>query len=199
MTEARKVPTILWCDLETTGLNAESGLILEMGFRLTDYYGSEIRRWTHVLWSPLWRATLARNQFVWDMHVESGLVAELTRIDSLAGGERIMYAPHRVRDAALAWLEEHAKDGPHDGKFPMAGNSLSGVDRPFLVEHAPAINAHFSYRNLDVSSIREACRIVNPALHAREPQLPKAHRTQQDLDNTILLWQHYIDNFFFEE
>lgn len=199
MTEVKKEPSILWCDIETTGRDATTGLVLEVGLRLTDWYGAEIRRWTSIIWDYRWRATLAANPLVWDMHTESGLIADLTRIESLPSIRRNLYLDRNVIPRALDWLTRYASDGPHDGKFPMAGNSLSGVDRPFLKRYAPEIHDFFSYRNLDVSSIREACRIVNPPLHAREPQVEKAHRPQDDIDNSITLWKHYIDNFLFEE
>lgn len=203
------VPAILWCDLETTGLDAKTGVILEIGLRVTDWKGDEIARWTHPIWDYRWRAMLASNEFVWSMHRDSGLVADLIEIDNQSNADRNQYLLLNVIKRALAWLAEHAPagSGPHDGKFPMAGNSLGGVDRPFLREHAPAINDWFSYRNLDISSIREACRIVNRALFARmeeasvhpSHQLPVAHRPQLDIDNSIVLWNSFIDNFFWTE
>lgn len=193
------VPAILWCDLETTGLDAKTGMMLEIGLRITDWRGREIDSWTSLIWNEGWRGRLATNDFVWDMHTESGLIGDL---EDLEINRRVIdYTLESVTQQALTWLAERAPadTGPHDGKFPMAGNSLGGVDRPFLREHAPAINDWFSYRDLDVSSMREACRVTNKALHAREPEVEKSHRPQEDISNSILLWNHYIDNFFWTD
>jgi oligoribonuclease len=193
-------PEILWADIECSGLDAENDVLMEVGFRLTDWWGDEISRFTRLVWDYRWRARLAGNEFVFNMHRDSGLARDLSEVEKHPSSQRNYFLSSRVADEAMAWLEDNAKGlGPIDGKFPMAGNSLQGVDRPFLKKYMPEVFEFFHYRDLDVSSIREACRLLNPMLHGREPVVPKAHRPQQDINNSIALWRHYADNFFFTE
>jgi oligoribonuclease len=187
---------IIWCDIETTGLDPNTDIILEVGLRVTDWYGVEIDRVTMPVLNHGWRSILARDTDVWAMHQESGLIAELT---DLQNGllDHHFHGKSAVAAKLLYWLQKFDGLGPHRGLFPMAGNSIH-FDRKFLLHHMPVVERWFSYRNLDISSIREACKIVNPSLHAKEPVNTKNHRPQGDLDASITLWQHYIDNFLHE-
>jgi oligoribonuclease len=187
---------IIWGDLETTGLNPNADMILEVGFRATDWYGVEIDRITLPILNHGWRSVLTRDPAVWAMHQESGLIEDLNKLQN-GVLDHHFHGKSAVAGKLLVWLKQFEGQGPHQGKFPLAGNSVH-FDRKFMFQHMPVVDNWFSYRNLDISAIREACKIVNPALHSREPSPTKNHRPQGDLDASIILWQHYIENFFIE-
>jgi oligoribonuclease len=68
-------------------------------------------------------------------------------------------AEHDVERELLAFLKQHVGAG----KSPMCGNTIH-QDRRFLLRYMPALEAHFHYRNLDVSTLKELCRRWQPAL-----------------------------------
>lgn len=180
---------ILWGDFETTGLDPVTDIILEAGLRVTDSFGNELHRITSLVWTADWRSRLVRNEFVFDMHKESGLVDELENLDN---------HPHRqtksrelVSKALTAWVVEKT----HGAKLPLAGNSVS-LDKFFMHFHMPELRDVMHYRIVDVSSTREQLRLCNPALFSRLPEEPKAHRPQGDIDSSIKLWRWLQREFF---
>jgi oligoribonuclease len=200
--EPSRKTAIIWGDIETTGLDARQDIlgrygdiILELGLRATTWDGTEIARYTSVIWTPDWRVRLERNPFVLDMHTKSGLVAALERIDDHPSFQAI-HALDNVQRGARMWMEKHAALGPHNGAFPFAGNSVS-FDRRFLSEFMPDLDGMFSYRILDVSSIRESMRVLNPSLFARIQEPAKAHRPQGDIDSSIELWKVIYQSYVF--
>jgi len=61
--------------------------------------------------------------------------------------------------AALEFLGEHVPAN----NSPMCGNSIC-QDRRFLARWMPRLEAHFHYRNLDVSTLKELVRRWKPEL-----------------------------------
>jgi oligoribonuclease len=185
---------ILWVDIEGTGLDPLSDVILEIGLRITDVEGNTLDKVTSLVWNPAWKFKLDCNPVVRDMHNKSGLTEEL---EDLGGRPiRVSYSPEVVAKRLAAWVTDRIQ--PNEGYWPMAGNSVH-YDRSFLSIHMPHLLEMWHYRNLDVSSLREVCRLVNPALFAKLPTPAKTHRPQQDLDESIKLWRWMMDNFLFVE
>ena len=84
------------------------------------------------------------------VHGKSGLVDKVkaSTLDE-AGAER----------QTVAFLKEHVPAGAS----PMCGNSIC-QDRRFLARWMPALEAHFLYRNLDVSTLKELVKRWKPEL-----------------------------------
>lgn len=90
------------------------------------------------------------------------------------------------------------------GTVPMMGNSIGSLDRPFCLEHFPMFNGALSYRNVDMSSIKEILKAVNPTLWANLKPIigdksNATHRVLDDIDACILEYRAYLENFFFVE
>jgi oligoribonuclease len=83
-------------------------------------------------------------------HAKSGLI-EKVRASRLAEAE--------AEGAALAFLAQYVPAGAS----PMCGNSIC-QDRRFLARWMPRLEAHFHYRNLDVSTLKELVRRWKPEL-----------------------------------
>ena len=69
----------------------------------------------------------------------------------------------------------------------MCGSSVH-FDRSFLAESMPTVVNHFSHRNIDVSSVKELCRRLNPELFEKlewATTPTKAHRAIDDCMDTI--------------
>lgn len=182
---------LIWIDTETTGLEPAEGLILEIGIVVTDLdlrYQDSFHR---VLWSSpgydkyVTEATLG--ELVWTMHTSSGLITE-----AVEGG----VDPTSVQEDLSEWLNDLMVDRTE----PMCGSSIQ-FDRNWLEYHMTDIADLFSYRNIDISTIKELCRRYNPVIYGRldevtQPQ--KLHRVIPDIDDTINEFRFYRDNFLFD-
>jgi oligoribonuclease len=186
---------ILWVDLEGTGLNAQQDVTLEIGVRITDVHGSNLGERTSLVWSPNWRPCLMRNENVFEMHRASGLLDDLENLDRRP--DRHRFSPDAVARATLDWIASEL-GVEFDGKLPMAGNSVH-YDRSFMTAHMPHLVRFWHYRNLDISAMREACRLASPTLFTQMPTHVKAHRPQADIDESVKLWNWLYDNFFWSE
>ena len=139
---------LVWIDLEMTGLNPESDLILEIATIVTDKHLQVLGE------GPVFAvhqsdAVLAMmDDWNRKQHGESGLMARVrvSRTD----------AAHAERET-LKFLESHVESG----RSPMCGNSVC-QDRRFLAKHMPALERFFHYRNLDVSTLKELAKRWKP-------------------------------------
>lgn len=193
--ETTELNRILWLDVETTGLLPDKDVILEVGVRITDIEGNNIDEVTSIVWDQDWSWKLARNEAVFNMHAASGLVDELN--DLTKRSDRDMYNAYMVSAGMHKWIAERLGED-NLGVLPMAGNSVH-YDRSFVAVHMPKLLTAWHYRNLDMSSSREACRLTAPRLFATMPKPIKVHRPQADIDESIKLWRWLNANFFYTE
>ena len=171
---------LIWIDLEMTGLKPDTDRILEVALVVTD------AALAPVAVAPVWvvrqdDATLAAMD-AWNQstHARSGLV---DKVKASALGER------EVEAAALAFLNEHV---PAKAS-PMCGNSIC-QDRRFLARWMPALEDHFHYRNLDVSTLKELCRRWRPELMKGVPKEGK-HEALADVYESIEELRYYREHF----
>lgn len=190
-----RTPEMLWIDLETTGLDADTEVPLELGLCVTDRYGKIIaeRSWLIHDETSEYKEKIAaakQHEIVGPMHEKSGLWADLDKREVHNFGQRYI-----VDADACSWLDDV---GVPVFKLPMAGSSIGSLDRPFCITHLPNLHKHFHYRNLDVSSIKEAARLRNTPIFEAEPT-PHAndseHRVLDDIHWSIELWRFYCREF----
>jgi oligoribonuclease len=187
---------LVWVDLETTGLNDDNlgglyagGDILELGIAVTtadlevivaeESWLFALPHKPHSRWRRCgdhcdWRETVSDG--VLDMHRSSGLWADLEK----AHGDDYTGDPEFT---PIEWLREHAAEAKGG---PMCGSSVH-FDREWLKHCAPVVHDWFGYRNLDVSTFREAGQRWWPDLSVRVefPNPMKLHRALPDLHDTI--------------
>lgn len=185
---------MLWIDLETTGLSAQNDIPLELGLMLTDKDGGNRYSAKWLIWEPghLWAMQMgqgAAHEVVGPMHQASGLWDDLVEHRSKA------LTRTQVDQAACRWLEEH------DVKpftLPMAGSSIGSLDRPFVIKHFPDLHKMFHYRNIDISTVKELCKMHNPEVYSKlDAAISKQenHRVLDDIRDTIDEYRFYVDNF----
>ena len=63
----------------------------------------------------------------------------------------------------VAWRSSSSREHVPANASPMCGNSIC-QDRRFLARWMPRLEAHFHYRNLDVSTLKELVRRWKPEL-----------------------------------
>lgn len=160
--------TLLWIDVETTGLDPDSDALLEIGMLYTD--GG-----LHPIDAPL--DLVLR----WDG----------TPDDFIKG----MHGPNGLLDACRHGLEPKeayrlAGEYAHRREALVAGSTVR-FDRGMLDAHDPRILAGLGHRSLDVSALDEAARLWNPACRDARPERTTDHRCLHCLDDSIRLARHY--------
>jgi oligoribonuclease len=167
---------LIWIDLEMTGLKPDTDRIIEVALVVTDNALNVVAQ------APVWvvhqpDATLdAMDAWNRGTHGRSGLIDKVkaATLDEAA-----------VEVQALAFLREHipAKASP------MCGNSIC-QDRRFLARWMPALEDHFHYRNLDVSTLKELARRWRPEALKGVPKEGK-HEALADVLESIEELKHY--------
>jgi oligoribonuclease len=184
---------LIWVDLEMTGLQVASSNIVEIAVVITDKYLTELDRWPsancgQAIHQPA--DVLAKMEnVVRNMHSESGLL-DRVRQDSmdLAAAEA----------AALALVQKYCPQ-PSDSEkrqegCPLAGNSIA-QDRAFLRAYMPKLEQYTSYRNVDVSTIKELVKRWYPGSRYVKTETHK-HNAMRDILASIEELQHYRKKVF---
>ena len=141
---------LIWIDMEMTGLQPDSDRIIEIALLITD------AQLTIVAESPVWvlhqpdSVLEAMDSWNKATHAKTGLTA---RVKAATLNEA------QAEAQALEFLAQHV---PANAS-PMCGNSIC-QDRRFLARWMPRLEAHFHYRNLDVSTLKELVRRWKPEL-----------------------------------
>ncbi len=171
---------LIWLDMEMTGLNPDSDRIIELAAVVTDSQLNVIAE------SPVF--VVHQTDAVLDgmddwnksTHGRSGLI-ERIRQSTLTESA--------AEEGMLAFLVEHVPARTS----PMCGNSIC-QDRRFMARWMPALEAHFHYRNLDVSTLKELCKRWKPEI-ARGVVKKGRHQAMADIHESIEEMRYYRENF----
>lgn len=178
---------LAWTDLETTGIDPTNNLILEVACIVTDSSLEEKGRFHTVINYPYHVVDAAiEDDYVRNMHTENGLLQEIKN----GLGKPL----HEVDQEFYEFLSEH--NSGDEFNLMLAGNSLAGVDFPFIREYLPYSASAIHYRYLDVSSLRIAagCWFGEDGRFSKS----KNHRALQDIEECISEYSFTCDLFFKE-
>jgi len=171
---------LVWVDMEMTGLNPVVDRIIEVAIVVTDD-SLQIVAQSEAFAIRQPAAVLdAMDQWNRATHGRSGLV------------DRVLASPWTEASAEQALLDFLAPWVP-PGKSPMCGNSIC-QDRRFMARYMPRLEAHFHYRNIDVSTLKELCKRWRPEV-AKAFVKRSAHTAMADIAESIDELRHYRDNF----
>ena len=167
---------LIWIDLEMTGLDTDRDGILEIATVVTDGDLNVLAEGPEcAIAHPL--ATLeAMDDWNRTQHGKSGLWRRV-----LDEGVALAEAEARTLDFLREWVPA--------GASPMCGNSIC-QDRRFLHRLMPALERHFHYRNLDVSTVKELARRWSPEVLA-SVRKASAHTALSDVRDSIAELRHY--------
>jgi oligoribonuclease len=174
---------LVWMDLEMTGLDHTSDVIVEIATVVTDDDLTIIAEGPDLVIHQHDDVLARMDPFVVEMHTRSGLL------------EAIRASAMSVEDAGaatLAFIREHA---PEPRSVPLCGNSI-GTDRRFLARYLPEIEDHLHYRSIDVSSIKELVRRWYPKIGQARPQKLGQHRALDDIRDSIDELRYYRERVF---
>ncbi len=176
---------LVWIDCEMTGLSLEHDALVEIAAIVTDPDLTELDGGITVVIKPEDSALAQMDEFVQNMHTESGLITEIPHGITLAEAEELV----------LAYVKQHV---PEARKAHLAGSSVY-VDRGFIARDMPALDAHLHYRVVDVSSIKELVRRWYPRAYFNTPEKTGNHRALADIRESIAELRYYRDAVFVAE
>lgn len=172
---------LIWIDLEMTGLEPDTDVIIEMATIITD----------------LDLNVLAEGP-VFAIHQPDSILAGMDEWNTNQHGKSGL--TQRVRESKISVAQAEAETIKFlekwvpKGKSPICGNSI-GQDRRFLVRGMPKLESYFHYRNLDVSTIKELARRWRPDVLAGVKK-SGAHLALDDIKDSISELKHYRATFF---
>ena len=181
---ATELPHLIWIDCEMTGLSLESDVLVEIAVLVTDSELNLIGEGVDVVIKATPEQLGGMNDFVTQMHTDSGLITEIPNGATVEAAE----------DAILAYLES---TGTIPGKSPLAGNSVS-VDRNFIARDMPRLTEYLHYRTVDVSSIKELARRWYPKIYFASPAKTGNHRALGDIQDSIEELKYYRTAIFID-
>ena len=164
-----------------TGLDLEKDVLVEIAVLVTDSELNVIGEGIDLVIAATPDQLAGMNDFVTQMHTNSGLITEIPTGISVSAAE----------DQIIAYLESASTVS---GKSPLAGNSVS-VDRSFIARDMPRLNDYLHYRTIDVSSVKELARRWNAKVYFNSPAKTGNHRALGDIQDSIAELAHYRANF----
>lgn len=139
---------LIWVDMEMTGLQSDSDRIIEIALLVTASDLTPVAQGPVLVVHQPDEVLEAMDAWNKGTHGRSGLIDKVkaSALDE-AQAERL----------ALEFLAQHV---PANAS-PMCGSSIC-QDRRFLARWMPKLEAHFHYRNLDVSTLKELAKRWKP-------------------------------------
>ena len=174
---------LVWMDLEMTGLDHTSEVIVEIATIITDDELNVIAEGPDLVVHQPDEMLLKMDPFVVEMHTRSGLLDQI---------KSSTISLEEAGAATLAFIREHV---PEERTVPLCGNSI-GTDRRFLAAYLPEIEEYLHYRSVDVSSIKELVRRWHPAVLAQRGWKKGSHRALDDIRESISELQTYRELVF---
>jgi oligoribonuclease len=141
---------LAWVDMEMTGLQPDSDRVIEIAVLVTDPQLNVVATGPVLVVHQPDEVLDAMDAWNKSTHAKTGLI-ERVRASSLTEAD--------AERQALEFLAAHV---PANAS-PLCGNSIC-QDRRFLARWMPRLEAHFHYRNLDVSTLKELVRRWKPEL-----------------------------------
>lgn len=171
---------LIWVDMEMSGLQPDSDVILELAAVVTDAELNVLGE-SPVLVVHQSDAVLD-GMDAWNKgtHGKSGLI------------DKVKASTLAEADAELQMIE-FLKQYVPSGKSPMCGNSIC-QDRRFMARHMPKLEVYFHYRNLDVSTLKELARRWRPKLYDGFKKAGN-HTALADIYESIAELQYYREHF----
>jgi len=172
--------SLIWIDLEMTGLDTQTDRIIEIATVVTDSQLTVLAEGPVLALHQSDSVLAAMDEWNRTQHGRSGL---LDRVRTSSVDEQ------HAEAQTLQFLSEYVSPGTS----PMCGNSVC-QDRRFLARCMPTLEAYFHYRNLDVSTLKELARRWYP--NHKNFTKPSAHLALDDIRASIEELRYYRKTLF---
>jgi oligoribonuclease len=171
---------LVWIDLEMTGLDPETCVIVEIASIVTDGKLELIAEGPNLVIHQPDEALARMEPVVQQMHERSGLTGKIRASTT---------SLEEAETATVDFIAQHCT--PRTA--PMCGNSI-WKDRQFVERYMPRLTKMLHYRNVDVSTVKELARRWYPG-HAA-PVKKETHRALDDIRESIEELRWYKKTLF---
>jgi oligoribonuclease len=172
---------LVWIDLEMTGLDPKTCVILEIATLITDDDLTIVAEGPSFVIHQPDEVLEAMDEWNTSHHGASGLTKAV---------RESMVSNDEAQEQTLSFLRRYVEDST----APLCGNSI-WQDRRFLHEYMPDLANFMHYRSIDVSSFKEMVRRWYPA-HYTPPRKGASHRAMDDIRDSISELNYYREKFF---
>lgn len=177
---AQDTQHLIWIDLEMTGLNPDTDLIIEIATIVTDKDLTVLAQGPVLAIHQSDEALAAMDAWNQQHHGQSGLI------------ERVKASKVTEQEAERLTIE-FLKQWVPEKTSPICGNSI-GQDRRFLYRYMPDLEAYFHYRNLDVSTLKELAARWAPEVKDGFTKESR-HQALDDIIESIEELRYYREHF----
>ena len=177
---AQDLQHLIWIDLEMTGLNPDSDLIIEIATVVTDKDLNILAQGPVLAVHQSNEALAAMDDWNQKHHGGSGLI-DRVKASTINAAE----AERLTIEFLKQWVPENTS--------PICGNSI-GQDRRFLYRYMPKLEAYFHYRNIDVSTLKELAARWAPEVKEGFKK-ESTHEALQDVIESIEELRYYREHF----
>jgi oligoribonuclease len=170
---------LIWIDLEMTGLDPNSDVIIEIATIVTDRNLNILDEGPSIVVHQPDDVLDNMDEWCTTQHGKSGLTDRV---------RKSTITVETAENLTLAFLRQYVPEG----KSPMCGNSIC-QDRRFLARWMPKLEMYFHYRNLDVSTLKELTSRWAPEkkmVYMKE----SSHLAMDDIKDSIAELRHYREH-----
>ncbi|MCK4841497.1 MAG: oligoribonuclease [Methylococcales bacterium] len=171
---------LIWIDLEMTGLDPDTDLIIEIATIVTDKDLNILAQGPVLAVHQADEAIAGMDDWNQKHHGQSGLI-ERIKASTIDDAE----AERQTIEFLNQWVPKN--------KSPICGNSIC-QDRRFLYRYMPELESYFHYRNLDVSTLKELAARWAPEL-LKGFNKKSAHKALDDIIESIDEMKYYRQHF----
>ena len=172
---------LIWIDMEMTGLDPETCVVLEIATIVTDAQLNILAEGPVLAIHQSDEVLANMNEWCIDVHGKTGLTqrcreSKISAVDAQA--------------QTIAFLSQWVAPG----KSPLCGNTI-GQDRRFMVKYMPELEAYCHYRSIDVSTIKELAVRWQPNV-LKGFNKKGVHLALADIQESIAELQYYRTHVF---
>ena len=175
-------PSLVWIDLEMSGLDIKKDKILEIACIITDTNLNIIAEKDSIVISN--SQELIENMDCWNTlhHTQSGLINDV---------RTSKYTVEAAEREVLDFIKSYCEDK----QAPLCGNSI-WVDRLFLKMQMPSLEQYLYYRMIDVSTVKQLANYWYGQPGEEIFKKKSAHRALDDIKDSIEELRYYREHFF---
>lgn len=171
---------LIWIDLEMTGLDPDTDVIIEIATIVTDPQLNILAEGPVIAIHQADEILSAMDEWNTNQHGKSGLLERVRKSE---------YSEAQAESLTIEFLRKYVPENTS----PMCGNTIC-QDRRFMYRRMPQLEKFFHYRNLDVSTVKELLKRWTNG----QDQFVKnsSHLALDDIRDSIEELQHYRAKFF---